>query len=38
MIDSFFDAAAKPEPPGGDVAMHDFFQARLVDRDLAPLE
>ncbi len=36
--DAFLDAVGEAEPLGGDVAMHDLFQAGLVDRHLAALE
>ena len=35
VIDAFLDAVSKAESLRGNVAMHDFLQSRLVNRNLA---
>jgi hypothetical protein len=38
MIDAILDGVGEPEAFCGDVAVDKFFEAGLVDRDLAGLE
>ena len=38
VIDAVLDAAGEAQALRGDVAIDDFLEARLVDRDLAGLE
>ncbi len=37
-VDGVADGGGEGEPAGGDVLLHQLFQARLVDRDVAVLE
>ena len=38
MIDAVLDGVGEAEALGGDVAMHEVFEAGLVDGDFAGLE
>ena len=38
MIDAILDRVGEAQAFGGDVAMDEFLEARLVDRDLARLQ
>ena len=38
IVDAFLDAAGEPQPMRGNIAVNDFFEARLVDRHLAGLQ